>query len=52
MRFKEVDVERGPKAAQALIKKTGRAGVPVIQVAVGGLGFDRPRTERELVRLS
>jgi glutaredoxin 3 len=51
--FKEVNIERDPKAAQDLVKKTGQTGVPVIKI--GGrwiVGFDRPRIERELARLS
>ena len=53
VRFKEVDIERDPKAAQDLIKKTGQTGVPVIKI--GGkwiVGFDRLAIERELSRRS
>jgi glutaredoxin 3 len=52
VRFKEVDIERDPKAAQDLVKKTGQVGVPVIKI--GGkwiVGFDKPAIERELARL-
>jgi glutaredoxin 3 len=52
VRFKEVDIERDPKAAQDLVKKTGQTGVPVIKI--GGrwiAGFDQARIERELSRL-
>ena len=51
--FKEVDVERDPKAARDLVKKTGQTGVPVIKVGSRWIvGFDQPRIERELARLS
>jgi glutaredoxin 3 len=53
VRFKEVDIERDPKVAQDLIKKTGQTGVPVIKI--GGkwiVGFDRLAIERELSRRS
>jgi glutaredoxin 3 len=53
VRFKEVDVERDPKAAQDLVKKTGQTGVPVIKIGNRWIvGFDRDRIERELARLS
>lgn len=51
--FKEIDVERDPRAARDLVKKTGQAGVPVVKI--GGrwiVGFDRPAIERELARKS
>lgn len=53
VRFKEVNIERDPKAAQDLLKKTGQMGVPVIKI--GGrwiVGFDQPAIEKELARLS
>ncbi len=53
VRFKEVDVERDPKAAQDLVKNTGQTGVPVIKIGNRWIvGFDRDRLERELTRLS
>ena len=53
VRFKEVDVERDPKAAQDLVKKTGQTGVPVIKIGSRWIvGFDRDRIECELARLS
>ena len=52
-RFKEVDIERDSKADQDLVKKTGQTGVPVIKVGSKWIvGFDQPRIERELARLS
>ena len=53
VRFKEVNIERDPKAAQDLLKKTGQMGVPVIKI--GGrwiVGFDQLTIEKELARLS
>ena len=49
VRFKEVDVERDPKAAQDLVKKTGQTGVPVIKIGNRWIvGFDKERIEKEL----
>ncbi|MCL4318935.1 MAG: NrdH-redoxin [Firmicutes bacterium] len=47
--FKEVDVTKGPAAAQELQRKSGQTGVPVI--IVNGtviVGFDRPKLVRAL----
>jgi glutaredoxin 3 len=53
VRFKEVNIERDSKAAQDLVKKTGQTGVPVIKIGSRWIvGFDQPRIERELARLS
>ncbi|MDQ3913155.1 MAG: glutathione S-transferase N-terminal domain-containing protein [Actinomycetota bacterium] len=53
VRFKEVNIERDPKAAQDLVKKTGQMGVPVVKVGSKWIvGFDQPRIEKELARLS
>jgi glutaredoxin 3 len=53
VRFKEVNIEGDPEAAQDLIKKTGQMGVPVIKIGRRWIvGFDQPRIERELARLS
>jgi glutaredoxin 3 len=50
--FKEVDVERDPKAAQDIARKTGQRGVPVIKIGNRWIvGFDKERIEKEL-RLS
>ena len=51
--LKEVNIERDSKAAQDLVKKTGQMGVPVIKIGSRWIvGFDQPRIERELARLS
>ena len=34
--FKEINLERDPKAARDLVRKTGQAGVPVIRSATAG----------------
>ena len=53
VRFKEIDIERDPKAAQDLVKKTGQMGVPVIKIGSRWIvGFDKPTIQRELARLS
>jgi glutaredoxin 3 len=50
--FKEVDVERDPKVAQDIARKTGQRGVPVIKIGNRWIvGFDKERIEKEL-RLS
>ncbi len=50
--FKEIDVERDPKAARDIARKTGQTGVPVIKVGSRWIvGFDKERIEKEL-RLS
>jgi glutaredoxin len=47
VRFKEVDIERDPKAAQDLMKKTAQMGVPVIKIGSRWIvGSDQPRIER------
>lgn len=47
--FKEVDIDQDPAAAQALVDKTGQAGVPVIEIGDETiLGFDRPRIDLAL----
>lgn len=47
--FKEVDVGADPAAAQALVAKTGQAGVPVIEIGSETiLGFDRTRIDGAL----
>ncbi|MDQ3965511.1 MAG: glutaredoxin family protein [Actinomycetota bacterium] len=50
--FKEIDVERDPKAARDIARKTGQTGVPVIKIGNRWIvGFDKERIEKEL-RLS
>ena len=52
IRFTEIDVSRDPQAAQDMIRKSGRQGVP--QIDIGGtivVGFDRARID-QLLHLS
>jgi len=49
MPFKEISVERDPKAAQDIVRKTGQTGVPVIKIGNRWIvGFDKERIEKEL----
>jgi glutaredoxin 3 len=49
--FKEIDIEKDPAAAQALVAKTGQAGIPVIEIGEESiLGFDRPKIDETLSR--
>ncbi len=46
--FKEVDVERDPKAARDIVRKTGQTGVPVIKIGNRWIvGFDKERIAKE-----
>jgi len=48
--FKDVDIERQQAAAMYIMSKTGRAGVPVIEIGDSFiLGFDRPRIDTALL---
>ena len=47
--FTDVDVEKDPAAAQDLVKKTGQAGIPVIEIGEETIiGFDRPKIDLAL----
>ena len=47
--FKDVDVEHDQAAAQALVQKTGQAGIPVIEIGDEVIiGFDRPKIDLAL----
>lgn len=47
--FTDIDVEKDPNGARAIIEKTGQAGIPVIQIGDEViLGFDRPRIDSAL----
>ena len=47
--FREVDVARDRAAANALVRRTGQMGVPVIEVdGRPVVGFDRPQIDRLL----
>ena len=47
--FKEVDISRDQRAAKDLVRRTGRIGVPVIEIdGRPVVGFDQPRIDRML----
>ena len=47
--FKEINLERDPKAARDVVRKTGQTGVPVIKIGNRWIvGFDKERIEKEL----
>ena len=47
--FEEIDIDQDPAAGQALMAKTGMAGVPVIEIGDETiLGFDRPKIDLAL----
>lgn len=47
--FREVDVARDPKAADDLVRRTGRVGVPVIEIdGRPVIGFDQAQIDRLL----
>jgi glutaredoxin-like YruB-family protein len=47
--FKEIDVTRDPKAAADLVRRTGRIGVPVIEIdGRPVVGFDQAQIDRLL----
>jgi glutaredoxin 3 len=40
--FTDIDVEKDPDGARAIVEKTGQAGIPVIEIGTEViLGFDR-----------
>lgn len=47
--YKDIDVDRDPKAAKELVAKTGQAGIPVLEIGDATIiGFDRPRIDSAL----
>ncbi len=47
--YKDIDVEREPGAAEELVRKTGQAGIPVIEIGQETIiGFDRPKIDLAL----
>ncbi len=47
--FKEIDVSRDQRAANDLVRRTGRIGVPVIEIdGRPVVGFDQPQIDRLL----
>lgn len=49
VRFKEIDVSKDPRAAEDMIRKTGRMGVPQMWIDNKPVvGFDKPVIDRLL----
>ncbi len=49
VRFREVDVSRDVAAARDLVRRTGRMGVPVVEIDGRPIvGFDKPQIDRLL----
>ena len=47
--YTDVNVEEDPKAAEAMVEKTGQMGVPVIEIGdTTVVGFDRPKIDKLL----
>jgi len=47
--FQDVDVSRDPAAARDLVRRTGRMGVPVVEIdGCSIVGFDRARIDSAL----
>jgi len=49
IKFKDIDVSKDQKAAEAMVKRSGQQGVP--QTLIGGqviIGFDKPKIDRLL----
>jgi len=49
VKYKDIDVDHDANAAQELVRKTGQAGIPVLEI--GGetiIGFDRPKIDAAL----
>lgn len=49
VKYKDVDVEKDPKAAEEMVKKSGQMGVPVIEIGDTLIvGFDKPKIDHAL----
>jgi glutaredoxin 3 len=49
VKYKDIDVDRDAGAAQALVQKTGQAGIPVLLIGDETiLGFDKAGIDRAL----
>jgi len=47
--FQDIDVEKDHTAAQELVRKTGQAGIPVLEIGDETIiGFDRPKIDLAL----
>lgn len=49
VKYNDVNVEADPSEAEAMVKKTGQMGVPVIEIGDATIiGFDRPKIDAAL----
>lgn len=49
VKYKDIDVEQDASAAQALVQKTGQAGIPVLLIGDETiLGFNKPLIDEAL----
>ena len=49
IKYKDIDVDADPAAAQELVAKTGQAGIPVLLIGDKTIiGFDKPRIDDAL----
>lgn len=49
VKYKDIDVEHDAAAAVELVKKTGQAGIPVLEIGDSVIiGFDRPKIDTAL----
>ncbi len=49
IKYKDIDVDSDPAAAQALVQKTGQAGIPVLLIGNDTiLGFDKAKIDAAL----
>lgn len=49
VKYKDIDVEKDPKAGDEIVEKSGQRGIPVLDI--GGdiiVGFDRPKIDHSL----
>lgn len=47
--YKDIDVDHNPEAAQELVRKTGQAGIPVLEIGDQTIiGFDKPKIDAAL----
>lgn len=50
--YKDIDVDADPSAAQALVEKSGQAGIPVLEIGDKIIiGFDRPKIDDALSKV-
>ena len=49
VKYTDINVEEDPAAAEAMVKKTGQMGVPVIEIGNELIvGFNRPKVDEAL----